>query len=58
MHAMRATMATEMVRSGTPLSTVQDQLGHAAVSTTAIYVKKLLPEESLAPIATWEAWPS
>jgi integrase len=55
-HALRATMATEMVREGVPLSTVQAQLGHASIVTTAVYIKRLTPEVALAPLATRTGW--
>jgi integrase len=56
MHALRATMATEMVHESVPLSTLQAQLGHSSLLTTFLYVKKLAPELALAPIATRPGW--
>ena len=37
-HTLRHTYATEEVRAGTPLHQVQASLGHARLSTTAIYL--------------------
>jgi len=37
-HTLRHTMATHHIARGTDLSTVQDTLGHADISTTALYV--------------------
>jgi len=38
-HVLRHTRAIEMLRAGVPVTIVQDQLGHAHLSTTAIYLK-------------------
>lgn len=40
-HGLRATMATDLVAEGVPLDSVSAQLGHAHVSTTDIYVKRV-----------------
>lgn len=39
-HILRHTRAVEMLRAGVPLTTVQDLLGHALSSTTAIYIQR------------------
>lgn len=53
-HTLRHTMATHHVAAGTDLKTVQETLGHADLSTTAIYVslakkaqRKALQENAL-----------
>lgn len=38
-HALRHTMATDMVEAGVPLPTVQAALGHASLATTGIYTR-------------------
>jgi len=38
-HVLRHTAATNMLRNGTDLGTVADILGHANISTTAIYTR-------------------
>ncbi|HDL89661.1 MAG TPA: site-specific integrase [Thermodesulforhabdus norvegica] len=38
-HVLRHTRAIEMLRAGVPVTVVQDQLGHAYLSTTAVYLK-------------------
>ena len=43
-HGLRRTHASELVREGIDLATVQAQLGHAKVSTTAEYVRSISTE--------------
>ena len=38
LHLIRHTVATRLVTSGVDLETARDVLGHAAVSTTALYL--------------------
>ncbi len=38
-HILRHTRAIEMLRAGVPITVVQDQLGHAQLTTTAVYLK-------------------
>src|SRR5690606_458327 len=42
-HALRHRHATELDRRGLPLRAIADQLGHASVSTTDVYLRKLSP---------------
>lgn len=53
-HSLRHTMATHHIARGTDLKTVQETLGHASLSTTALYVslakqaqKRALQEHAL-----------
>ncbi len=38
-HILRHTRAIELLRAGVPITVVQDQLGHASLLTTAVYLK-------------------
>jgi len=38
-HVLRHTRAIEMLRAGVPVTVVQDILGHAALTTTAVYLR-------------------
>lgn len=38
-HILRHTRAIELLRGGVPVTVVQDLLGHAALTTTAVYLK-------------------
>ena len=38
-HVLRHTRAIELLRGGVPVTVVQDLLGHAALNTTAMYLK-------------------
>lgn len=38
-HILRHTRAIELLRSGIPVTIVQDMLGHSALTTTAIYLR-------------------
>ena len=38
-HVLRHTRAIEMLRAGVPVTVVQDQLGHAYLTTTAVYLR-------------------
>lgn len=44
-HALRHTMATEMMREGMPMLYIQKQLGHSDLATTARYCDHLVPLE-------------
>lgn len=52
-HHLRHTVATQMVRRGTPFKDIADVLGHKSLDTTAIYAK--LDEPSLQQVAL--PWP-
>jgi integrase len=52
-HTLRHTAATQMAQRGIPLKAVADVLGHARLSTTAIYAK--LDVDTLAAVAL--PWP-
>jgi molybdate transport system regulatory protein len=38
-HILRHTRAIELLRGGVPVTVVQDLLGHASLTTTAIYLR-------------------
>ena len=44
-HGFRHTMASEMLRSGEPLSVISHQLGHERLSTTDTYLQKIEPSD-------------
>ena len=44
-HGLRHTMATEMLREGFDLVTIQRQLGHRSLATTETYLRHLSPED-------------
>jgi len=53
-HVLRHTRAVELLRAGIPITVVQDLLGHAYLSTTAVYLrlsgqeaKRMLKERGL-----------
>jgi len=52
-HRLRHTVATELLRAGTPLAQIAPILRHASVSTTAIYAK--VDREALRALA--RPWP-
>lgn len=52
-HRLRHTVATELLRAGTPLAQIAPILRHASVSTTAIYAK--IDREALRALA--RPWP-
>jgi len=52
-HRLRHTVATELLRTGTPLAHISPVLRHASVDTTAIYAK--VDREALRTLA--RPWP-
>jgi site-specific recombinase XerD len=53
-HRLRHTLASELLRTGTPLAEIAPILRHASVGTTAIYAK--VDREALRPLA--RPWPA
>ena len=43
-HGLRHTHALELASEGTPINTIQLQLGHGNASTTSAYIQKLAPQ--------------
>ena len=46
-HGLRHAFAVDMIRSGAPLYTVRDALGHASVGTTQIYLSRVGGHEAV-----------
>lgn len=55
-HVLRHTFASQLVSRGAPLKSIQEMLGHSAISTTMIYAH-LAPETSAAAVALLEVAP-
>ena len=53
-HRLRHTLASELLRAGTPLAQIAPILRHASVATTAIYAK--VDREALRTLA--RPWPT
>ena len=53
-HRLRHTLASELLRAGTPLAQIAPILRHASVATTAIYAK--VDREALKTLA--RPWPT
>ena len=51
-HSMRHTFATRMIEAGCNLAFVRDQLGHANISTTNIYLQ-VADVEGRRPVALY-----
>ena len=47
-HGLRHTHALELASEGTPINTIQLQLGHGNASTTSAYIQKLAPQVVIA----------
>jgi integrase/recombinase XerD len=56
-HGLRHTLAAQLANEGVPVHHIQEQLGHASLNTTAVYLKRIAPKERLDAIAghTWAA---
>ncbi len=55
-HGFRHTFAVELAREGIPSYHVQRLLGHASLQTTAVYLARIAPEETLQVVRArrWE----
>lgn len=49
-HAFRATLAVELAREGVPLPAIRDVLGHANLSQTDAYLRRVFPEDAVAAV--------
>lgn len=56
-HQLRASMAVEMhLGEGVPVKAVQQQLGHASVATTSVYLDHLAPAELVEIVKARPEW--
>ena len=46
-HAFRATLAVEMCLEGVPLPAIRDVLGHANLSVTDAYLRRVFPAHAI-----------
>ena len=53
-HALRHTVATDLMRAGVSLKAIADVLGHRSLDTTALYAKVDLPRLR----AVVQPWPT
>jgi site-specific recombinase XerD len=53
-HGLRHSHAAELMREGTPVSLIQQQLGHANLAVTDRYLRSIAPEEAIAAIRARE----
>jgi len=56
-HGLRHTHAAELVREGTPVNVIRDQLGHSSLAVTDRYLRNVAPAEviALGKSRTWTA---
>jgi site-specific recombinase XerD len=50
LHVLRHSLATRLLKAGTPLTTIGDILGHASSESTRIYTKVDLPQLQICPL--------
>lgn len=55
-HGLRHSHAVRMQELGLPLTTIQAQLGHASLDSTATYLAKLTNAEAVAAVSSLPAW--
>jgi len=55
-HGLRHTCAAELAVEGTPVPLIQQQLGHASLHTTTVYLRSIAPVELVATMRrrTWD----
>ena len=44
-HGLRDTMAYELMMEGVPVPIIQQQLGHASLATTDLYLRHIAPAD-------------
>jgi site-specific recombinase XerD len=56
-HGLRHTHAAELVREGTPVNVIRDQLGHSSLAVTDRYLRDIAPADliALGRSRTWTA---
>jgi integrase len=47
-HGLRHTHAAELVREGTPVNVISDQLGHSSLAVTDRYLRNVAPADLIA----------
>lgn len=55
-HGLRHTFATELVAEGVPLDVISQALGHARISTTAVYIAKIAAPEVVRALRNRPNW--
>lgn len=55
-HALRHTMAAELLREGASLRHIQLQLGHADLTTTSVYLESIQPVELVEMARSRPSW--
>jgi site-specific recombinase XerD len=55
-HALRHSHAAELATEGVPMNVIQQQLGHAHLSTTDIYLRHIAPADVIAMGRNRPAW--
>lgn len=57
-HGLRHTMAAELAREGVAMNVIQQQLGHANLAITSVYLNHIAPEQLIETMVSREWSPS
>ena len=55
-HGLRHAHAVELVQEGVPVHLIQQQLGHASLQTTSVYLNHIAPQQ-LIDVVRKRTWP-
>lgn len=55
-HSLRHTLAYEWMMQGVPIGTISEQLGHASIATTSIYLAHIAPKDLVAAGRALPEW--